>query len=192
MNKNDLKALQFREDLIKLLKKHDCEISGSHKDDGYMSLEFNFDFGDYIMQGNYSNYNIVKVHCDDYREHWKDIMDTYILNCFSDYSRAMAGLNNVKVHTGIFTNNPYKAKSKLQEIYDKTDKNNIDVFVLSKFQKELRLLDGTRYIWIKPIDNSRGYRCANAFIDRELTLEELNNIVFPICVYCSKNTVEVF
>jgi len=186
LNKNDLVALNFRDDLIKLLNKYDCEITGSCMDDGYMNLEFDFDFGNYIMKGKYNNYNIMKENSEKY----ESIMDTYILSCFSE-PITMDGLSNVKVH-GIFTNDENKAENKIQEIYNKLDKNNIYRLINSKNQKELQLLDGSRYVWIKPIDSSRGYKCTEAFIDRELTLEELQYNVLPICIYCGKDTVKVF
>ena len=181
MNRNDLMALNFREDLIKLLKKYDCEISGSYMDDGYMSLEFNSGFGNYFIQDKIDNYNIQN-------DNYENVIDNYILNYFSEHS----GLNNVKVHTGIFTNDANKAEGKIQDIYNKLGEDNTKRFINSKNQKELQLLDDSRYIWIKPIDSARGYKCTNAFIDRGLTLEELQHVVFPICRYCGKDTVKVF
>lgn len=192
INKNDLNAINFREELIKLLKKYDCEISGTHIDDGgNMNLSFNSGgLNDYIVQGDSNKYNIIKVTLE---EKWENVMDNYIVNCFSDNSNKMSGLNNIKVRTGIFTNNELKAESKIMEIYNNTPKNMVHQLVNSRDIKELRLVNGSSYIWIKPSHNSRGYKCANAIIDRRVTLEELHNYILPICVYyCGKNNVSVF
>lgn len=188
LNTKNLVALNFREDLIKLLEKYDCEISGTRIDDECINLEINFCFGSYIMQGSYNNYNITKKSGSKY----ENIIDNYILKHFPEHSSTMRGLNNIKIHTGIFTNNKSKAENKIKEIYSKFNKNNIYNLLNSKHHKELQLIDGSRYVWIKPNSSSRRYRCASAFIDRELTLEELQYNVFPMCVYCGRDTVEVF
>lgn len=123
---------------------------------------------------------------------YENIIDNYIINCFSEHSGVMSGLNNVKVNTGIFTNDADSAEFKIMEIYNSTPKNMVHQLKNSRDIKELRLVNGSRYIWIKPSNNSKGYRCSNAIIDRRVTLEELHNHILPICVYCGKDNVNVF
>lgn len=116
-----------------------------------------------------------------------DKIEEYILNCFE--KNKQSNFNYSKI--GVFTNDRDKAVKLFTNLYhDK--RQEIDYYRNSREMQEIRLLDGTQYLWIRPIDNSRGYRCGKAYIDKNLTLDELNYIVIPICVYCSRENVTVF
>lgn len=122
------------------------------------------------------------------------IIDEYIKNMYSDEIQQMQGLNNVKVHCIIFSNDSNKANEKMQDILGDLILSNskYDVIRIKDNIKEIRLENGIRYIWVAPNENARGYRCNHAFIDRNLSLETIENYILPISFYCSKDTVQMF
>ena len=193
MNEKNIKVLEFRDELIKLCKKYSCELRSLNRDDGTMNLEIhdrkNNWISQYIMEDEHENYNLYQED-DDYNEIY--IMDSIINKEFNKESGEMCGLNNAKISCGILTNDSLKANSKLKELYYKFDKSEIEYFTISKDRKELRLKNGKRYLWIKLSDCSRGYRCVKIIIDRNITLEELYEIVLPICYACGRDDVEIF
>ena len=52
--------------------------------------------------------------------------------------------------------------------------------------------DEIDYIWLKPNDMARGYRCSRAYIDNNIDREALSTIVAPICIYCDENDIVYF
>ena len=116
-----------------------------------------------------------------------DKIEEYILNCFE--KNKQSNFNYSKI--GVFTDDYNKAEEFFTNIYHNR-RLEINYYRNSREIQEIRLLDGTLYKWIRPIYNSRGYRCDKAYIDKNLTLDELNYIVIPICVYCSRENVTVF
>jgi hypothetical protein len=69
-------------------------------------------------------------------------------------------------------------------------KDYIERYIQSADDLRMTLKDGTYYVWVKPVDNSRGHRCSKAYIDKNLTLNELDKVI-PICILCSKNDIEI-
>lgn len=193
ISSDDINVLQFRDELIQLLKKYKCEISGACQGDGHMSLEFYNDksnlYSYYEMEDVYSNYSLYKEN-DDYN--LECVMDNIINNSFNRDSSKMAGLNNIKVYCGVITNDFGKASLKFQELKNKYTDEEVEIFRISKDYMELRLSNGERYIWIKANTSSKGYRCGKIIIDRNITLEELYEIIMPICYACGKEDVEIF
>jgi hypothetical protein len=115
----------------------------------------------------------------------------YIISCFSDNKREMCGLNNIKVHTAVFTDDFEKADSKFMEIYNK-NKYIVVRFFNGKDYKALELIDGSRYVWVRPNDASRGYRCSHAIIDKNTPIEVFHNLILPYSYACSKDDIEIF
>lgn len=177
-------VLKFKDELESLCKKYDCEISGRTGDDG--SIDVSFPKQNYVID--YSD-NIV-FYFDD-NENLKYPIDEAIKGLFNGKSRELNGLNNVKVQCGIFTNNASKVEDKLKEIMNNFNNEEIDSLILSSDRKELRLKNGEKYIWIRPTDNSRGYRCKKAIIDREISYKELMEYVAYVCMYCGEEDVEI-
>jgi hypothetical protein len=190
---NDINAILFRDKLIQLCQEYNCELSGSCMDDGFMDLllhdKDNNWYSNYTLKNVYDNYNLYKED-EDYNEIC--IMDAIINEAFDRESSEMAGLNNVKVFCGILTSHSEKAENKLKELHDSFNQSDIDRLILSKDCKELRLKNGDRYVWIKLSLASRGYRCGSLIIDRSLTLEQLQQIVLPMCYACGRDGVEIF
>ena len=188
INSSHIKALQFREKLLKLCKEYECEISGSCGDNGDINVWFR-NGGDYIMTDFYDRHSIYKEN-EDYE--LINVMEEIIKQAFDRDSSEMAGLNNIKVSCGIFTNNYWKAREKLEQIWNTLNEDERERFLVRKDSLEIRLKNGKRYMWIKPNNQSRGYRFSKAIIDKDVTLEELHNYILPICHACGRNDVEVF
>ena len=183
---DNMKVLKFREELIKLCEKYNCELSGeSPQDEGDDDLCLHINNKYYTMQDSESNYNILN---SDYNF----LIDEVIKEVFNRNSEEMAGLNNVKVYCGILTNDSIKAEMKIKQLANKFTKDKIRYFVNSKERKELCLNNGKRYVWIRLNLASRGYRCGKIIVDRNITLTQLKEIILPICYACGKNDVEIF
>lgn len=109
----------------------------------------------------------------------------YILNFFNGNVKNNYCENNI----GVFTNDRNKVEDLFNNIYhDK--RQEINYYRNSIKRQEIRLLDGTQYLWIRPNDKSRGHKCGKAYIDKNLTLNELDYVI-PSC-YCSRENVIVF
>lgn len=191
-SENDIKALKFRDELISLCKKYDCDITGSYRDDGNMSLQiFNkeLNWSSYYIMNPHDNYNLREEDEDFNLIH---IMDKYIMNEFDREPSEMAGLNNIKVNCGVITDDYEKARLKFQELQSKYGDEEIERFIIGKDYMELRLTNGKRYVWVKPCMRVRGYRFANIIIDRNIEFNILNNAIIPICYACGKDNVEIF
>lgn len=120
--------------------------------------------------------------------------DKCIKNMFNNEMTEMQGLNNIKVAQIVFSNNSIKANSKMEEILEQHKSVACDCIAVRNEDgiKEIRYEDGTRCISVKPNDNCKGYRCNHAFIDRDLSLEDVQNYILSVAFYCSKDTVEMF
>ena len=189
MKESEIKVLNFREELIKLCHKYKCNICGSYND---FNDDFCIEFDDGL---NYTaKANGISVFTVDANEKREYIIDKYVKSMFRDEVSQMQGLNNIKVSHIIFSNNKVKANEKMENILSQHILlDNVERIIRTKEEiKEIILKDGTRYIWCKPNDNARGYRCNHAFIDRDLSLEIIENNIIPIAFYCSKDTVEMF
>lgn len=187
INSNDIKALEFREELLKLCKEYGCELSSLYTD-RTIGVYFRNNIN-YIIDNFSNRYSMYKEN-EDYE--LINVMEEIIKQAFDRDGSEMAGLNNIKVSCGIFTNNYWKAREKLEQIWNTLNEDERERFLVSKDSLEIRLKNDKRYMWIKPNNQSRGYRFAKAIIDKDITLEELWNYILPICYACGRNDVEVF
>jgi len=176
MDKNNYNFLKFRTELIELLDKYKYEISGTGYDDGSIQ----------ISNSRYGVLYTISDSCCDYEIYDEDFLEEYILNCFEE--NVDNDYFNNKI--GVFTKDRDKVEEIFTNIYhDK--RQEIDYYRNSREMQEIRLLDGTQYLWIKLNDGSRGHKCGKAYIDKNLTLNELNYIVIPICIYCKRENVKL-
>lgn len=96
-----------------------------------------------------------------------------------------------KIRCGIFTSNRYEAKIILDEIAS-NNKDNIEFYRNSSIELDLRLKDGTDYIWLRPSDSSRGFRCSKAIIDLAIDSKIIRELIMPICIYCEEKDYKTF
>jgi len=99
-----------------------------------------------------------------------------------------------KIRVGIFTDNYDKAKF-IFDILELAYKNDIQFYRKHSYQPRLNLRtvrDEIDFIWLKPNDTARGYRCSRAYIDNNIDREALTTIVAPSCIYCDKNDIVYF
>ena len=175
MEKDNLKFLKFRTELIELLDKYKYEISGTGYDDGSIQISNN----------RYGTIYTISDSCCGYEIYDENFIEEFILHLFEENVKN----NYFKNKIGIFTNNHDKAVKLFTNLYH-NKRQEIDYYRNSREMQEIRLLDGTQYLWIKPNDGSRGHKCGKAYIDKNLTLNELD-YVMPIC-YCLRENVIVF
>jgi len=180
VNKEYIKFLKFRTELIELLDKYKYQISGTNLDDGSMNIE-NKNGVAYILRDSYSDYEALDFD-------WNLLSTEYILNIFPEVNTSPINNDNI----GIFSNNYNKVYALFNDLYNQ-NKENVKRFRKSKEEINLLLEDGRYFVWIKPIDNSRGWRCSKVvYIDRNLTLNKLQYNVMPICCYCKREDIRIF
>lgn len=118
-------------------------------------------------------------------------VEEYVNRYYEDCGSPLSGLNNVKVDTIIFTNDVEKADKKLNEIYN-NHKSEVARFIKGSWTSEIWLNDGSRYIWLRPLPGSKGYRCRKAIIDRNINFDDFLNYIDGVCLYCGKKDVSFF
>ena len=167
------KPLEFREELIKLLKKYNYELSSDEAGEMYIEDGMNYYFLDqnnnYSIQDSDGNY----------------LIEDYINNIFNN-KESFYQIQNI----GVFTNSYDKARYIFTAIIEK-DKSKIQKIRESHNELIINYFDGRRMKWIRPVDNSRGNRVGFAYIDKALTLEQLKYIVIPCCVGVTKDNVVI-
>lgn len=189
MNSEDIKVLQFKDDLMKLLKKYKYDITGTNLDNGDIYIDTGG--ASYILKDTKDIIKEVFVENEQYDYEYKNVMKEYILESFKNSeSREMCFGNFSRVSTGIVTDDRNKAKSILDELAF-VNEGNIIRYIQGQEDLRLILNDKTNYVWIKPMNNARGYRLQNAWIDKNIGLEFYNEIITPMCCYCGKENIRV-
>lgn len=183
MNDIDINIIKFRNELIELLNKYDYELSGTVLDDGSMNISDLKNNKLYLLKDIESDYEILK----DKNNSLVDISSGFILSMFPDKQNI---IKPEKTRIGVFTNNYWKASKFFTQLVNQ-NKNDIKYYKSSEEFQKVMLRDETKYVWIKTNQSSRGYRCSQAYIDKNLTLLELLTIVLPICVYCERKDVQI-
>jgi hypothetical protein len=189
MKSEDIKVLQFKDDLMKLLKKYKYDITGTNLDNGDIYI----DTGgvSYILKDTKDIIKEVFIKDKEYDYEYKNIMKEYILESFKNSkSREMCFGNFSRVSTGIVTDDRNKAKMILDELAY-VNEGNVFGYIQGKEELRLILNDKTNYVWIKPTNYARGYRLQNAWIDKNIGLEYFQEILMPICCYCGSENIKV-
>lgn len=184
MNKEDKKVLQFRSDLIKLLNQYNYNISGTNLDNGYMNIEDNFNGTNYIIKDEYSSYCVLK---ENNERNYENLNEQYILSCFSNNKIT---IDNSRMSIGIITSDKEKADDIFEDIIT-SNKGHIKHYANGLTNREIILDNGTRYVWIKPLDSARGFRLKGAYIDRNIDIELFDNVIRPMFVYCRKDDIKI-
>jgi len=96
------------------------------------------------------------------------------------------------MNCGIFTDSYEAAERILDRIFNKKNED-VKFYRKGKMELNLQLNNGMDYIWIRPIDYSRGYKCSSAYVDLAIHEDAILNIVYPVCIFCDKKTdIEFF
>lgn len=169
----NLKPLKFREELIELLNKYNYELESNEAGELYIN-----DNSNYYLLDQDNNYSVQNSD-GDY------LIEKLVNNIFKN-SEPFYQVKNI----GVFTNSYEKAKYVFTAIVEK-DKSEIKQYKQFKNDLIINYFDGRRIRWIKPIESSRGNKVGFAYIDKALTLEELECIVVPCCVGCTKDRVTI-
>lgn len=99
-----------------------------------------------------------------------------------------------KIRVGIFTDDYNKAKH-IFDIIELAYKGDIKFYKNNQYTPRLNLItlkEEIDFVWLKPHESSRGYRCSRAYIDNNIDADLLQNIVMPICNYCNENDIVYF
>lgn len=189
MKSEDIKVLHFKDDLMKLLKKYNYDITGTNLDNGDIYIDTGG--ASYILKDTKDIIKEVFVEDKEYDYKYKNIMKEYILESFKNSeSREMCCGNFCRVNTGIVTNDRNKAKTILDELAY-VNEGNIFRYIQGREDLRLILNDKTNYVWINPVNRARGYRLQNAWIDKNVGLEVFNELIIPMCCYCGKDNIKV-
>ncbi|MBY6838688.1 hypothetical protein [Clostridium botulinum] len=187
INNEDIKVLRFKDELMSLLHKYKYDIVGSNLDNGDITIETESS-KNYILK---DNKDIIKEVFVENKEHcyeYKNVMEEYILTYFKgDEQKKFCFGNFGRYHTGIITKDVEKAKNIINTIVEKVSQERIKIH-----RKDyLKFHNGDEYIWIKPCDNARGYRFNNAYIDKNIGFKVFHEIIYPICLYCGEDNINI-
>lgn len=93
----------------------------------------------------------------------------------------MDTIDKVQLETvGIFTKDINKAKNIFEQIYN-THAIYTRYYKITEYEIICVLTNGIRYKWIDPCLNSRGCRVQKAYIDDTISIDVLNEIIYPMC-----------
>ena len=108
--------------------------------------------------------------------------------------RSRLGVENKMRDTYIiFSDNNEKANNKMQTLLEKIPIEKVKAIIKTKEGiREIKLIDGVRYCWLKPSLNCKGVKCTYAYIDKDLSQEILETIIYPIAFCCKKERTELF
>ena len=79
-----------------------------------------------------------------------------------------------------------RANSKLEEIYDSLNKDEIKSYFKSENGSNIIMLDGTQYKVFGLNEYTKGIRWDCAYIDKSLSLDLLDRVVFPMAKYTTE------
>lgn len=99
----------------------------------------------------------------------------------------MALPNGVRARYAIFTTDKEFADYTIDK-YVKSHSCPVLKRVKSSIENFAIMEDGTEYKWVKPIDNSRGYKCSTGIIDlATCDLEFIRDWIPYICIFAEKD-----
>jgi len=94
-----------------------------------------------------------------------------------------------KTRCGIFSDSYEAAERILDKIFSEIS-YRVKFYKKNKIELNLRLKDGKDYVWIRPMNNSRSFKCSKAYVDLAIPENDILNIV---CMFCDENTnIELF
>lgn len=92
----------------------------------------------------------------------------------------------MKIRCGVFTTDRDYAKGRIDYLKDKHG-GKVEKYINSVNELSCYMDDGTNYIWIKPNDCARGYRCTQAVIDiSTCPFDVIQKVILPICIFADK------
>ena len=86
----------------------------------------------------------------------------------------------------IYCNKIDKGKRYLEEIMKDIPKEDIVKYRVNACKTFLELIDGTIYRVILATDSARGNKCNFAYIDTDISMEIIRNIIYPSIVYSNE------
>lgn len=89
----------------------------------------------------------------------------------------------------VFGNTIGRARNKLDEILGELKYKEVKQVKKSKSGYTIELNDGTFYRTVSASNNARGYKCEKAFIDYNIDIEIIQNVIEP-CLSISKLPIE--
>lgn len=82
----------------------------------------------------------------------------------------------------VFSNSDIRARQKLEEI--SSTATNVEKKITRG--SLIFIIDDDEWIWVRPTELTRGYRPHKAWVDKNCTLEQHDNIILPACSYCQE------
>lgn len=114
----------------------------------------------------------------------KELKQLYILNHFTNKAEPN---RNIKRYV-IYTYDRSKAINIMESVIKK-DKDNVLEYRFGLYPS-LRLKDGSCYNFYHPNMCMRGIKYSHVWIDLDIELDIIKQIIIPSGIYCSKSNVE--
>lgn len=191
MNLYDYKALQFKDELMNLLKKYKYDIHGNVSEDNSILIEDKSSGSIYYMKDKFSNYNIQKEILVQDKEHdYKcvDLMEEYILRSFKDDDFSF---DTSKMNIGVITASEEKASKIFEEIANYNNRH-IKRYINTVHHKEIIFNEGVSHVvWVRPHESSRRHKLKRAYIDKNISIEVFETIVRPVCTFCKREDIRI-
>lgn len=92
----------------------------------------------------------------------------------------------MKIRCGVFTTDREYAEGMINCLKDRHG-GKVEKYINSANELSCYMDDGTNYIWIKPFDCSRGFRCSRAVVDiATCSFDTIQKLILPICIFADK------
>lgn len=89
---------------------------------------------------------------------------------------------------GLVTRHKLDAEIIFDRIVD-TFNGDVQKYQKPRFGPSVYFKDGTRLLWVRPSESTRGLRFTYGVVQNGIDSDILNNIIFPCCIYCGENEV---
>lgn len=180
MDLNDIKVLEFRDELINLLRKYNFQLYG-HGDELRLKTDFNdYRVDDYI--------NIYKEREIDNGYTEDNLLELYIKGALPKEVEEMGGLNNIKIQCAVICSDEHLGGLKIEKLAKEIGAENIKY--LSR--NAIWFNDNDRIVFVKPNYQAKGYRFQKCYFNSNgVTKEIVDNVILPIS-RCSKDTFNFF
>lgn len=92
---------------------------------------------------------------------------------------------------GVITYNEEKARSIIGHIYDRSNKSDIECFLVGESKIKIVYKNGDIVMWVNPLNRSRCYRFTHIIIDSNIKKEEYILYIEKFGRYCKEENIKI-